>query len=160
MAPLVVLIGILALVQDSWPRALLYHGQFHALFGALLWIGILMRFYAFQNRPQRLAAEVRAFSRDLLRRVYLLLYLLMLLRLLIWICRNTLEPVRLMPQDFQVYLAFGGMALVTIRLLAALSSKRPAEVARTRQAKAPRPIDRLGDADPGSAHHAGRRAFP
>jgi cytochrome b561 len=121
VAPLVVLIGILALVQDSWPHALLHHGQFHVLFGALLWIGVVMRFYAFQNQSHRSAADLRAFSRGLSRRVYLLLYLLMLLRLIIGMSRGPLHPVRWVADDFQVYLACGGIALVTIHLLAAVS---------------------------------------
>jgi cytochrome b561 len=132
VAPLVVLAGILALVQDSWPLAFLHHGHFHVLFGALLWLGVVMRFYAFQIQGQshRLPADLRAFSRDLSRRVYLLLYLLMLLRLIIGMSRDTLHPMRLVADDFQVYLACGGIALVTIHLLAAVSRHFAVQKAR------------------------------
>ena len=120
LAPLVVLAGILALLQDSWPNSLLHRGKLHALFGILLWIWVVMRFYAYQHQPQRLPGDVREFSRGLSRRVYLLLYLMMCLRLMIAICRDTAQPMHWAPGDFQAYLASGCVALVTIHLLAAL----------------------------------------
>jgi cytochrome b561 len=120
LALCIVLVGVVALIQDSWPSALLHRGKFHTLFGILLWIWVVTRFYAYQSQPARLPADLRAFSRNCSRRVFLLLYLLMFLRLIIGICRDTAHPMHFALEDFQVYLASGCIALLTIRLLAAL----------------------------------------
>jgi cytochrome b561 len=115
-----VLVGIFALVQDSWPSALLHREMLHVLFGVMLWTWVVTRFYAYQVQPARLPADLRALSRTLSRRVFLLLYLMMFLRLIIGICRDMAHPMPLPLADFRVYLACGCIALVTIHLLAAL----------------------------------------
>jgi cytochrome b561 len=114
------LVGILALMQDSWPIALLHRDVLHVLFGVLLWIWVVARFYAYQFRSARLPTDLRALARNLSRRVFLLLYAMMFLRLIIEICRDASRPMSLALADFQVYLAAGCIALVTIHLLAAL----------------------------------------
>jgi hypothetical protein len=85
----------------------------HVLFAALLWICVAAQFYVRVRRaPFMLPADLRLLVRSLSRFVYLALYLLMFFRIAI----GATHPA----EDFQGYLAGGLVALVTIRVLAAL----------------------------------------
>jgi cytochrome b561 len=119
----------------------------HVLFGALLWICVVARFYRRVHRgPFMPPNDLRALVRTLSRFVYLVLYLLMFFRIAIAILRSAPhQTVFGALDDFQGYLAGGIIALGTIRALAALyryfgfegargalrygSAKRPAKVA-------------------------------
>jgi hypothetical protein len=119
----------------------------HIVFGALLWICVVARFYArASHAPSMLPDELRALVRALSRFVYLALYVLMFVRIATAILRGAPHLAIFAPaEDFQGYLAGGVIALATIRALAALyrcvgfhgaraslrygSAKRPANIA-------------------------------
>jgi cytochrome b561 len=103
--------GIGAIV---WPNA-------HRLFGVLLLGWVVMRFYRRMRERPLQPGDVRAFARHLSRLVYLLLYLMMLF---------SLGVRRLRPEDFQIYLAYGVVALIAIQALAALCRHLPAQLNR------------------------------
>jgi cytochrome b561 len=119
----------------------------HVLFGALLWICVVARFYRrVHQAASMLPDELRALVRTLSRFIYLLLYILMFFRIATGIVRGAPhQPIFAPAEDFQGYLAGGLIALATIHALAALyryfcfhgagatlrygSAKRPADVA-------------------------------
>ena len=120
---LVLVVGLLGLIQDSWPKpAPASWMNLHIVFGALLWVCVVARFYGGMRRsPGMLPAEIQALSRQLSRLVYLLLYGLMFFGLIIGILRTALhDPIVGGAENFQSYLVGGLAALVTIRVLAAL----------------------------------------
>ena len=134
LAPLVLVIGLISLIHDSWPDVLPHRGNLHAVFGVLLWLCVVARCYErFTLRPRISMCDIRRFSRHLSHLVYLLLYVLMFFRLIIGILRAAAQHTLLPIDGFQSYLAYGVLALVTIHALAALGrAKWPAEVARIR----------------------------
>jgi cytochrome b561 len=122
-ALLVLVVGLLGLIQDSLPKpAPASWMNLHVLFGALLWVCVVARFYRGVRRaPRMLPAEVRALSRQLSRLVYLLLYALIFFGLIIGILGAALHGAIVGgAENFQSYLVGGLVALVTIRALAAL----------------------------------------
>jgi hypothetical protein len=123
LAPLAAVVGVLGLIHDSWPTPLSHRGNLHVLFGSLLWLCVVARFYRrFKMEPRLLIADIRPFCRRLSRLVYLLLYLLMCCQLIIGIlCDAPHRSLQQINQGFQAYLACGVLALLTIQVLAALS---------------------------------------
>ena len=107
---LVMIAGIAAVVHDSLAKsAPASYLNLHALFGALLWASVVARFHRrLHQSPRMLPIDIREFSRHLSRLVYLMLYILMLIRLIIG------PPVA---PDFQGYLGYGLIALITIQVL-------------------------------------------
>jgi cytochrome b561 len=77
MAVLAVLVGIFGLVRDSWlATALMSRSGVHALFGLLLVGLVIARFYWWlKHTPPAQNADIRRFSRQLSRLVYLVLFL-------------------------------------------------------------------------------------
>jgi cytochrome b561 len=77
MVVLAVLIGVFGLLRDSWlATALTSRSRVHALFGLLLVGLVLTRFYWWlKHSPPAQKADIRRFSRQLSRLVYLILYL-------------------------------------------------------------------------------------
>jgi superoxide oxidase len=76
---LVVIVGVLGLLHDSWPRETqAFWINMHALLGILLWLALVARF-RYRNRysPPKLPANIGAFSRKVSRPVHLALYALM-----------------------------------------------------------------------------------
>jgi cytochrome b561 len=121
LAPLVVLVGILGVIHDSWPGSLPHRGNLHVLFGVLLLVCVVARFYGRMHQtPRMVLADIRPFSRHLARLVYLLLYVLMFCRLIMNVA-SAAPPGAVLraDEDFQSYLGFGVLALVTIHVLAA-----------------------------------------
>jgi hypothetical protein len=108
-----IIAGIAAVVHDSLANsAPVSYLNLHALFGVLLWVSVVARFHRRMHQsPRMLPIDIREFSRHLSRLVYLLLYILMLVRLIIG---SPAAP------DFQGYLGYGLIALITIRVLAAV----------------------------------------
>ena len=122
LARLVVALGVFSLLVDSWPNILPHAGLLHALFGLSAWLYLVARFYQrLRCSPPMLPADLYAFSRQLSRLVYALLYALMFVRLVIgcW-CAAPDATIPISFTDFQGYLAAGVSALVTIRVLSAV----------------------------------------
>jgi len=99
----------------------LFHDNLHVLFGVLLWVCVVARFYRHVRRLHPMQpVDIRTLVRDLSRWVYLLLYVLMFFCLSIGILRTTPHrPILESAEDFQSYLAYGLFALATIHALAA-----------------------------------------
>lgn len=113
---LAVIAGIAAVVQDSLANsAPASYLNLHALFGALLWASVVARFRRrLHQSPRMLPIDIREFSRHLSRLVYLMLYILMLVRLIIG---SPAAP------DFQGYLGYGLIALITIQVLSEVAGR-------------------------------------
>jgi len=81
MFVLVVIVGVLGLLHDSWPeQSQAFWINVHALIGILLWLVLLARFgYRLRHSPPTLPTDIGAFSRRLSSPVHLALYALMFL---------------------------------------------------------------------------------
>ena len=79
MFVLVVIVGVLGLLHDSWPKQTqAFWINLHALIGILLWLLLLARFgYRLRHSPPALPADIGAFSRRFSSPVHLALYALM-----------------------------------------------------------------------------------
>jgi cytochrome b561 len=79
MFGLVVVVGTLGLLHDSWPKATqAFWINAHALLGLLLWFVLIARLiYRFRHCPPILPADMGAFSRRFSSPVHGLLYALM-----------------------------------------------------------------------------------
>jgi cytochrome b561 len=76
---LVVIVGVLGLLHDSWPKQTqAYWINVHVLIGMLLWLVVVARFgYRLRQPPPELPADLSSLSRRLSRPVHLTLYALM-----------------------------------------------------------------------------------
>jgi cytochrome b561 len=81
MFVLVVVVGVLGLLHDSWPKKTqAFWINVHALIGILLWLVLLARFgYRLRHAPPALPGDIGDFSRRLSSPVHIALYLLMFL---------------------------------------------------------------------------------
>jgi cytochrome b561 len=130
----VVLVGILGLVPDSWLTGVVQSKTaLHVLFGLLLWGLVVVRFrWWLRNFAPAQAADIRHFSRQLSRMVYLVLYLVtgvMEVINIIGALQDDMHPARslaiLKPTpDGEALLICGLIALISIRVLAFLSWRR------------------------------------
>lgn len=79
MALLFVIVGVLGLLHDSWPRGTQsFWINLHALLGLLLWVLLMARFWwRGSHPPPALPPEAGELSRRLSRPVHLLIYLLL-----------------------------------------------------------------------------------
>ena len=79
MAALVIVVGVLGLLHDTWPKATQsYWINLHALLGLLVWVLLMARFWWRRTHaPPGLPAEAGALARRLSYPVHLLLYLLL-----------------------------------------------------------------------------------
>ena len=79
MFVLVVIVGTLGLLHDSWPKKTqAFWINIHALIGILLWLVLLARFgYRLRHPPPTLPTDIGAFSRRFSGPVHLALYALM-----------------------------------------------------------------------------------
>lgn len=139
-------VGTAGLLQDSWPGALMASGiNFHAIFGALLWLWVVVELghASLAGMPLSVAA-VHDLCRRLSRQVYLLLYLVFGLSQIVRIAAllwnsgaaGAAHPAFLPPpENLRDYLAYGVFALLTVHALTAaqLSGKMRRPDARTRQ---------------------------
>jgi cytochrome b561 len=124
-------IGFAGLLRDVWPGALyLPRVNLHAVFGAALWLLAVAQFRHASSAAFALdGAGVHQLSRELSRRVYLLLYILFgtsqLLRIaaIFW---NSAAPGELhrailtSPENLRDYLAYGVFSVLTIHVLAGM----------------------------------------
>lgn len=141
MFVLVVIVGVLGLLHDSWPKQTQsYWINVHALVGIFLWLTLLARFgYRLRHAPPSLPADVGAFSRRFSSPVHLALYGLMFIIPIIGVVtflyhgrifhfgtfdldfgikknRAVFEPT----EDIHGYLAYALFALAGLHALAAL----------------------------------------
>jgi cytochrome b561 len=79
MFGLVVIVGVLGLLHDSWPKqSQAFWINVHALIGILLWLVLLARFgYRLRHSPPTLPVDIGTFSRRYSSPVHLVLYALM-----------------------------------------------------------------------------------
>lgn len=141
MFVLVVVVGVLGLLHDSWPKSTqAYWINVHALIGILLWVTLLARFgYRLHHPPPSLPANIGAFSRRFSSPVHFALYGLMFIVPIIGVVtflyhgrvfhfglfdldfgvkknRAVFEPT----EDIHGYLAYALFALAGLHALAAL----------------------------------------
>jgi cytochrome b561 len=79
IALLIVVVGTLGLLHDSWPkRTQAFWINIHALCGLLVWVLVMARFWwRLRHPPPELSAQIGEFSRRVSAPVHLLLYALM-----------------------------------------------------------------------------------
>ena len=141
MVVLIVLVGVLGLLHDSWPRrSQAFWINVHALIGLTVWVLILVRvWWRLRHPPPELPPEIGVLPRRLSHAVHLLLYLLVLVIPLVGIVtfvwhgrafnfglfqvdfgvrsnRAIFHPT----EDVHGYLAYTLFGLIGIHLLAAL----------------------------------------
>jgi cytochrome b561 len=145
LALLVLVVGLLGLLHDAVSIPARQSACLHVLFGVLLWVCCVTRFYrGVHQAPAMLPMDTRVLVRGLSRSVYLLLYVLMLFQIAIGIVRaRPRQPILGPAEAFQSYLACGLIALATIHLLAALYRHFPMHGARPalHYSSAKRPAD-------------------
>jgi hypothetical protein len=116
-APLILALGIIGQVVDS--RGYPSHRvstEIHVLFGLLLCAAVFTHFYKTMTLgPPTAPHDIAAFSRGLSRRIYLLMYVLLGLRIAMGLGRTPPMPA----EGFRDYLVCGVVAIVLIRVLAA-----------------------------------------
>ncbi len=129
-ALLVCAAGICGLVRDSWPSP--PHGQWvnlHAVFGLLLWVMVVVQFRRQARSSVDHEADFDPLCRRLSRSVYFLLYMVFAAQQVIGVAvllwnhapLGASHPaVRQPPENLRDFLAYGILALLTIRVLAAL----------------------------------------
>ena len=141
MAVLVVVVGVLGLLHDSWPHATQAKWiNIHALTGLAVWILLMLRLaWRFTHRPPDLPPDVGEFSQRTSYPVHLLMYLLLFvipvfgIITFIWhgrvfdfglfridphVARN--RAVFHPTEDIHGYLAYALFALIGLHVLAAL----------------------------------------
>jgi cytochrome b561 len=141
MAVLVIIVGVLGLLHDSWPKqSQSFWINVHAVIGILLWLVLLARIdYRRRHDPPALPIGINAFSRRFSSPVHLTLYGLMFVTPIIGVVtfifhgrifhfgffdldfgvkknRAIFEPT----EDIHGYLAYALFALAGLHALAAL----------------------------------------
>jgi cytochrome b561 len=129
-ALLVCTVGIVGLVLDSWPRSV--QGPWinlHAVFGLLLWIMVVAQFRQARSCSPVHGADLHSICRQSSRAVYFLLYILFganqIIRFAVFLWNQgtfgaTHPAIVQPPENLRDYLAYGILALLTIRALTAL----------------------------------------
>ena len=128
-------VGVAAVLRDSWPILLHWPAiNLHAAFGIMLWAMVVAGFLQAGFTAPLAGDEARNLSRQLSRRVYLLLYAVFGAQQLLRLAANygdiagkhaALALLALPPENLRDFLAYGVVALLTIRALAAISVRRP-----------------------------------
>jgi cytochrome b561 len=141
MFALVVIVGVLGLLHDSWPkRTQAFWINVHALIGLLLWGVLMARFWwRIRHTPPLLPGNVGAFARRFSSPVHLALYALMfitpILGLVTFLYHGRIFDLGLFHLDFGIkktpaifeptedihgYLAYALFGLAALHALAAL----------------------------------------
>jgi hypothetical protein len=116
-APLVLVLGVIG----QWVDSPIYPGhivstEIHALFGVSLCAAVSTHFYkGMKHAPLASSQDIARFSRSLSRKIYLLMYVLLGLRLAMGLDRPLPQPA----EGFRDYLIGGVLALILVRVLAA-----------------------------------------
>jgi hypothetical protein len=120
-APVVLALGIIGQLVDS--RTYPSHAasaELHALFGLGVCAAVFTHFYeGMKHAPRATSEEIARFARAITRKIYLLLYVLLGLRIAMGLDR----PQPQAAEGFRDYLIGGVLALVLIRVLAARWSR-------------------------------------
>jgi hypothetical protein len=114
----VFVLGILGLTGEAWMPPIPRAGVLHALFGVLLWVCVVLRFFRalyLADRPW-LSVDIRAFARELSRKVYAVLYGEMLFDIALGALRPGVGLQHHL-EAYQSYLAYGCAALATLWIL-------------------------------------------
>lgn len=140
-ALLVIVVGTLGLLHDSWPRSTqAFWINIHAMIGLLLWVLVMVRLgWRMRRPPPALPADVGTLTRRLAGPVHALLYLLLLvipvIGIVTFVFHGRVFDFGLFQVDFGIkrnraifhptedihgYLAYALFALAGIHLLAAL----------------------------------------
>jgi hypothetical protein len=116
--------GIAGLLADTWPTYLpLSPLSLHRVFGALLLSMVVLSFRRGVSRGALNQAAALVLCRRLSRSIYLVLYLVFGADQLV---RASLSGAAFLPpENLRDYFAYGLLALVTIRVLAAISVRPP-----------------------------------
>jgi cytochrome b561 len=127
---LICTVGIVGLVHDSWPTSVRVQWlNLHAVFGLLLWIMVVAQFQQARSDGLVHGADLHSIGRQLSRTVYLLLYVVFgasqLVRFAVFLWNRAtigaMHPAIVQPaENLRDYLAYGIVALLTIRALTAL----------------------------------------
>jgi cytochrome b561 len=128
-------VGTASVLRDAWPKAI--HWPFidlHAAFGVLLCLMVLAQFYAANLRGVALyGPNLHTFCRGLKRLIFLTLYVLFgvhgLVHVAATLWNNGLhggaQPALLQPpESLRVYLAYGVVALILIRVFETWAAQR------------------------------------
>jgi cytochrome b561 len=127
---LVCTVGIVGLMHDSWPTSIQVRGlNLHAVFGLLLWIMVIAQFQQARSVSLVHGADLHSICRQLSRAVYFLLYIVFganqFVRFAVFLWNRatigaTHPAIVQPPENLRDYLAYGIVALLTIRALTAL----------------------------------------
>ena len=141
MMVLIIVVGVLGLLHDSWPKATQrFWINIHAIIGLSVWVLLMARFaWRVRHRPPALPAESGEFARRLSYPVHLLLYVLIfvtpILGIVTFIWHGRVFDFGLFRVDFGVrsnraifhptedihgYLAYALFTLIGLHVLAAL----------------------------------------
>jgi hypothetical protein len=138
LAIVVFVVGVFGQLHDSWANPTQSSGfNVHALFGFLLCGSIVVRFFGrlagFASPAPLSPQEVGALTRRLTRLVYLLLYSLLGAKEIVGIVKSLRQGGAIMHlEDFQIYLAYGLLALIIIRICGATETYAGLRRARDR----------------------------
>jgi hypothetical protein len=116
-APLVLVLGVLGQWVDSrtFP-AQIVSTEIHALFGLILCAAVFTHVTkSLSHASSTNVQDIARFSRSLSRKIYLLMYLLLGLRIALGMDRSFAQPA----EGFRDYLIGGILALVLVRVLSA-----------------------------------------
>jgi cytochrome b561 len=123
-------VGIVGLVHDSWPTSVRVQWlNLHAVFGLLLWIMVVAQFQHARSASLVHGTDLQSICRQLSRTIYLLLYIVFgasqFVRLAVFLWNRAtfgaMHPAIVQPpENLRDFLAYGIVALVTIRALTAL----------------------------------------
>jgi hypothetical protein len=126
-----VLIGTLGVLQDSWrSQAPLGWANMHTLFGAVLCVTVIAQFlWQIAHVSARSAQGALAYARRQSREVYCLLYCLVAIKEIQYLLgsvapRGGAATMADAMKGMQCYLVYGIVALVAIRVMAALHEFR------------------------------------
>ena len=115
--PLVLVLGVVGQWVDSrTPPSHIIGAEIHALFGLSLCAAVFTHFYkSMSHAPTGTSQDIARFSRHLSRKIYLLMYVLLGLRIAMGLDRTLAQPAA----GFRDYLIGGVLALVLVRVLSA-----------------------------------------
>jgi cytochrome b561 len=125
-------IGIAGVLRDAWPTLVHWPPiNLHAAFAMMLWMLVVAQFLRASLAAPLTVEAALTLSRRLYRQVYLLLYVVFGAQLVLYFAVNYANlsaknaSLSLPPENLRDYFAYGVIALLVVRALAALSVRRP-----------------------------------